>query len=89
MFPVVMFVLQFLRCRLYLRIDQFTTTCHLGYFFQYNCIMNSLMSIFPPGKWSMVFAENSRYCIIIPVFEILGDQNTGISLIALIDFFFC
>ena len=75
MFSVVMFILKLLRRRFYIRIDQLAAGSHLGNFFQDNCVVNSLMCIFSPGKRSVVFAEDCRNCFVIFIFEIVGKQT--------------
>ena len=75
MFSVVMFILKLLRRRFYIRIDQLAAGSHLGNFFQDNCVVNSLMCIFSPGKRSVVFAEDCRNCFVIFIFEIVGNEK--------------
>ena len=84
-----MFILQFLRCWFYLRIDQFTAACHLRHFLKHNCIVNCLMCIFAPCKRSMILAKYCRNSFIIQFTEIICDQNTRIFLICLFNLFFC
>jgi len=55
MFSVIVFILQFFRGRLYLRIDLLAACRHLCTFFQNHCIVYSFMGIFPPGKRSVIF----------------------------------
>ena len=88
-FPVVMFILQFLRCRFYLRIDQFTAACHLRHFLKHNCIVNCLMCIFAPCKRSMILAKYCRNSFIIKVFEIICDQHTRILFVCFLNLLFC
>ena len=84
-----MFILQFLRCRFYLRIDQFTAACHLRHFLKHNCIVNCLMCIFAPCKRSMILAEYCRNSFIIKVFEIICDQYTRILFVCFLNLLFC
>ena len=51
--------------------------------------MNRFVSVFSPGEWSMIFAQNCRYCLIIFIFEVIYDQKSCIFLIRRIDLFFC
>ena len=89
MFSVVVLVLQLLRCRFYLRIDQFTAACHLRHFLKHNCIMNRLVCILSPCKRTMILAEHCRNSFIIKIFKIICDQHACILFIRFFDLILC
>ena len=82
MFSIVMLILKLLRSRFHIRINQLAAGSHLGNLFQDNCIVDSLMCIFSPGKRSVVFAKDCRNCFVIFIFKIVGNENTSILLIS-------
>lgn len=88
MLSVIMFILKFLWSRFHLRIDQFTTGCHLGNLLQHNSIVNCLMGILSPGKRSMILTQNRRNSLIISVLKVICDENACIFLIDLLNFLF-
>ena len=81
-FPVVMFILQFLRCR-------FTAACHLRHLFKYNCIMNRLMCVFSPCERTMILTQHCRNSFIIKIFKIICDQHACILFIRFFDLIPC
>ena len=84
---IKMLILDIVRSRLYLRIDEFGVTRHLCYFFQYDCIVHCFCCVLAPGERSMVLAENGRRVdrIDASLFEGLDNHNSGVFLICLID----
>ena len=90
-FTIVMLVLKLLWCRLDSRIDSLSTICHLSDFLKNYCIVNCLVSIFAPCKWSMVFAKNSRnsYRIKISCIELANDKFSRILFICILNLVLC
>ena len=89
MFSVIMLVLQFLGSRLYLRVDGLAAGCHLGNFLQNDCIVDCFVSVFAPGKGSMVLAQDCRNRFIVPVLEIFRNEKARVLLIRPVNLLFC
>lgn len=59
-FTEEMLVTDAVRCRFYLRIDQFGLECHLCHFFQYHCVVYGFCSILAPCERSVIGAQYAR-----------------------------
>ena len=83
MLPVIMLILELLRRRLVLRIDQFTAGGHFCHLFQHHCMMHCFICILSPSKRTVIFTQDCRNCLIIEpfLFKFICDQDAGILLI--------
>ena len=83
-----MLVLDNLRSRLYSRVQDLGTTCHLGNLLKNDCVMYGIGCVCSPGERSVVGAQNARYMhrVDTSVVEGFNDYKTCILLILAVDF---
>ena len=87
MLSEVVLILDILRSRLNVLVDDLGPEGHLCYFLENNCVMNSLVAVLSPCERSVVSAKNTRNCLIVDaaLVEFLTDDNTRVKLVLAFD----